>query len=59
MRLSWCDMRALVISDIHGNIDTLRGLELEWGHRLLRRLRSLDLPERVFEQLARTFRTGS
>jgi predicted phosphodiesterase len=27
-------MRALVISDIHGNIDVLRALELEWGHRL-------------------------
>lgn len=24
-------MRALVISDIHGNIDALRALELEWG----------------------------
>ena len=27
-------MRAIVISDIHGNIDVLRALELEWGHRL-------------------------
>jgi predicted phosphodiesterase len=27
-------MRAIVISDIHGNIDVLRALELEWGQRL-------------------------
>jgi len=26
-------MRGIVISDIHGNIDALRALELEWGHR--------------------------
>jgi len=26
---------------------------------MIRRLRALDLPEHVFEQLARTFRTGS
>jgi predicted phosphodiesterase len=27
-------MRAIVISDIHGNVDVLRALELEWGQRL-------------------------
>jgi putative phosphoesterase len=31
MRLPRRDMRALVISDIHGNIDALRALELQWG----------------------------
>jgi len=28
------NMRALVISDVHGNIDALRALELQWGGRL-------------------------
>ena len=28
------EMRAIVISDIHGNIDALRALESQWGRRL-------------------------
>jgi predicted phosphodiesterase len=49
----------------HGSYAVLNGRAVEF-HRIvydpepmIRRLRALDLPERVFDQLARTFRTGS